>query len=70
MYRERDSVVTVPDPDLGDVRMQAVIPRLQRNPGRVWRTGAALGADNDLVLHEWLGIPQREVEDLRGEGII
>jgi len=55
-YRARDSVITVPDDDLGDLRMQAVVPRLSRTPGSVRWTGAsAVGADTDYVLGEVLG---------------
>ncbi|HEY1281064.1 MAG TPA: CoA transferase, partial [Acidimicrobiales bacterium] len=57
-YRERDDIVTVDDPDLGPVRMQAVIPKLLNRPGRVWRTGPALGEDNDLVYKKYLGVTE------------
>jgi formyl-CoA transferase len=70
VFRERESVVTVTDQDLGDVRMQSVVPRLHGNPGRVWRTGADLGADTDLVLHEWLGFARGELQRLQREGVI
>lgn len=64
-YREREDVISVDDEDLGPVRMQAVIPRLQRHPGKVWRTGPALGADNELVYRDWLGLASAELEELR-----
>lgn len=55
-YRERENVVTIDDADLGPVRMQAALPHVRTDPGRVWRTGASLGADNDLVFRKWLGL--------------
>jgi len=70
IYRQREDIVTVDDPDLGPVRMQAVVPRLLNNPGSVWRTGPALGADTDLVLSEWLSIPAERLEELRDARII
>jgi crotonobetainyl-CoA:carnitine CoA-transferase CaiB-like acyl-CoA transferase len=70
IYAEREDIVTVPDPELGPVRMQAVVPRLAQRPGSVWRTGAALGQDNDLVFSEWLGRSSDELAALRSEGII
>jgi len=70
IYRQREDIVTVTDPDLGPVRMQAVVPRLENNPGRVWRTGPQLGADTALVLHEWLGIPLEHLEELRHAGVV
>jgi len=70
IYAEREDIVEVPDPELGPVRMQAVVPRLAERPGSVWRTGAALGQDNDLVFGEWLGRPDDELAELRSKGVI
>ncbi|CAB5035943.1 MAG: CoA transferase [Actinobacteria bacterium] len=69
-YREREDIVTVQDAALGEVRMPAVVPRFERNPGRVWRSGPALGEDNDLVYREWLGISADDVEQLSADKII
>jgi crotonobetainyl-CoA:carnitine CoA-transferase CaiB-like acyl-CoA transferase len=55
IYEELGDVVTVADDDLGQVRMQGVIPRLHNHPGAVWRTGPSLGEDNHHVLTEILG---------------
>ncbi|MGX1567420.1 CaiB/BaiF CoA transferase family protein [Streptomyces sp. NPDC055506] len=64
VYAERDDIVTVDDPDLGEVRMQAVIPHFRQRPGRIWRTGPALGQDNDLVYRDWLGLSDEELAAL------
>jgi Predicted acyl-CoA transferases/carnitine dehydratase len=48
-YRERESVVTVADPDLGEVRMQGVVPRLANHAGAFRTTAPRLGQDNALV---------------------
>ncbi|WP_188189854.1 CaiB/BaiF CoA transferase family protein [Nonomuraea sp. SYSU D8015] len=70
VYAERGDIVTVDDPDLGPVRMQAALPHFHREPGRVWRTGPALGQDNDLVYREWLGLGSEEIADLEKRGVI
>jgi crotonobetainyl-CoA:carnitine CoA-transferase CaiB-like acyl-CoA transferase len=70
VYREREDIVTVEDEDLGPVRMQAVVPRMERHGGNVWRTGPALGADNDLVYGDWLGLAAEELEELKRCGTI
>jgi crotonobetainyl-CoA:carnitine CoA-transferase CaiB-like acyl-CoA transferase len=70
IYAELKDVITVDDPELGSVRMQGVIPRLESHPGGVWRTGAALGEDNDDVLARWLEMDGSAVEKLRVEGVI
>jgi formyl-CoA transferase len=70
VYAERGDIVTVDDPDLGPVRMQAVIPHFRQNPGRVWRTGPALGEDNRLVYRDWLGLDEKEISDLEKQGVV
>ena len=69
-YAELDDIITVEDPELGPVRMQGVIPRLHNHPGRVWRTGPALGQDNDLVYRDYLGLSEEEISKLREDGVI
>jgi formyl-CoA transferase len=70
IYREREDIVSVPDADLGSVRMQAVVPKLHQRPGSVWRTGPSLGEDNDLVYGKWLGKSTEELDRLRSDGVI
>lgn len=70
VYAEREDIVTVEDPDLGPVRMQAVIPHFRQRPGRVWRTGPALGQDNHLVYGQWLGLSAEELAGLEKRDVI
>ncbi|MGW3953137.1 CaiB/BaiF CoA transferase family protein [Streptomyces sp. NPDC004752] len=70
IYAERGDIVTVDDPQLGPVRMQAVLPHFRQQPGKVWRTGPALGQDNRLVYHDWLGISEKELTDLEKNDVV
>jgi formyl-CoA transferase len=70
IFAERGSIVTVPDGDLGEVRMQGVVPEFVGDPGAVWRTGPALGEDNDLVYGDWLGLGADELTQLRDDGVV
>ncbi len=70
VFQERGSVVTVPDADLGEVRMQGVVPEFVGDAGAVWRTGPSLGQDNDLVYGEWLGLDKQERSRLADEGVL
>lgn len=70
VYAERRDIVTIEDPDLGSVRMQAAIPHFRQCPGRVWRTAPALGQDNELVYRDWLGIDRDELADLEEQGVV
>ncbi len=67
--RALDMVTTVEDPDLGPVRMQNVLFRMSRTPGRIRWTGRELGADTDEVLGE-LGLDDARIADLRQRGIV
>lgn len=70
VFQERGSVVTVPDDDLGEVRMQGVVPTFVGDPGAVWRTAPTLGQDNDLVYGQWLGLDEQERERLAADGVV
>lgn len=65
----REALVTVPDTELGDVRMQNVVPRFSQTPGRVRSAGPALGEHNDET---WaaLGFRVDEIDALRAAGVI
>lgn len=70
VYAARDDIISVPDEDLGMVRMQGVVPKNHVNPGRVWRTGPELGVDNELVFREWLQMHEDEYAALVEQGVI
>jgi len=65
-YQARGNIVEVPDDDFGSVRMQGVAPRFVRTPGRVNHSGRAIGADNEALYRELLGLDSAEIERLRG----
>jgi crotonobetainyl-CoA:carnitine CoA-transferase CaiB-like acyl-CoA transferase len=69
-YREREDVIQIDDPELGPLRMQAVIPKLNNHAGKVWRSGPSLGQDNELILKEVLGISDDRFASLKERGVI
>ncbi|MEN3278982.1 MAG: hypothetical protein V7607_122 [Solirubrobacteraceae bacterium] len=48
-YRARRTILSVPDDELGEVRMTGPVPRMSATPGRIAHAGRAIGADNDLL---------------------
>ena len=52
----RGTYVPVDDPELGAVTVQAPVVRLSETPGTVEHLGRALGADNDAVFGDLLGL--------------
>ncbi|MFD5191663.1 CaiB/BaiF CoA transferase family protein [Streptomyces sp. NPDC058357] len=69
-YRERGTLVDVPDPDFGDLPMPAPLPRLSGTPGRVRSTGPALGAHNTEVYQDLLGLSDEAIAALAADGVI
>jgi crotonobetainyl-CoA:carnitine CoA-transferase CaiB-like acyl-CoA transferase len=66
----RENLARVPDGQGEDLRMVNVIPKLSRTPGRIRHAGRALGADNEEVYGELLGLSPDAVRKLRERGII
>jgi crotonobetainyl-CoA:carnitine CoA-transferase CaiB-like acyl-CoA transferase len=69
--RARENIVSVPDPVLGAVEMAGVVPRLSATPGRIRHAGPReLGADNEAVYLDRLGLTRPEYEALRARGTV
>ncbi|MEO5883854.1 MAG: CoA transferase [Caldimonas sp.] len=67
--RAREALVTVPDSELGPVRMQGVVPRFSETPGAVRHAGPSLGEHNDEVWSA-LGFGADEIDALRAAKVI
>jgi crotonobetainyl-CoA:carnitine CoA-transferase CaiB-like acyl-CoA transferase len=63
-FQARKTIVSVPDEELGDVRMQCVVPRFSETPVAVRRAGPSLGQHNDEVFAA-LGLSAAEIARLR-----
>lgn len=69
-YIARETIATIDDPRLGPVKMQNVVPRLSRTPGRIRHVGADLGEHNTDIFVDELGHTDQELETWRGQGVI
>jgi len=69
-FAARQSIVEVPHPVFGAVKMQNVAPRLSATPGEVRWPGPALGEHTDAVLSSVAGLSRSEIDDLRATGVI
>ncbi len=65
-----DAITAVEDEDLGPLRMQNVMFRMQETPGRIRFTGRRLGQDTETVLSERLGLGPDEITELREDGVL
>ncbi|MEU9347663.1 CoA transferase [Streptomyces sp. NPDC048278] len=66
----RGTFTAVDDPDLGPIRVQAPTARLSATPATVRGLGRALGADNDDVYGDLLGLDATRRAALRADGTI
>jgi crotonobetainyl-CoA:carnitine CoA-transferase CaiB-like acyl-CoA transferase len=66
----RGDLVVLDDDELGSVQMVAPAPRLSGTPAEIRWVGPVLGAHNDEVYAEWLGLDADAVASLRESGVI
>ena len=68
--RARGTFLELDDPDLGPMTVQAPVALLSETPGRVEHLGRGIGADNDAVFGDLLGLDADRLAALRSAGII
>jgi formyl-CoA transferase len=69
-FRERGSVFTVDDPELGPFTMQGVFPRVPDDPATIrWTAKEAVGSHTDEVLKE-IGYSADQLAALRQDKVI
>jgi crotonobetainyl-CoA:carnitine CoA-transferase CaiB-like acyl-CoA transferase len=68
-FQARQAIVSVPDAELGSVRMQGVVPRFSETPGAVRHAGPAIGQHNEEVYGR-LGLSGVEITALRARKVI
>jgi crotonobetainyl-CoA:carnitine CoA-transferase CaiB-like acyl-CoA transferase len=68
-FAVREAIVQVHDEELGEVRMQGVVPRFSATPGKVRRAGPAIGEHNAEVYGK-LGFGEDEIERMKRQGVI
>ena len=70
-YRERQSLVEVPDPVTGiDLQLPNVPFRLQATPGRIRFPGLPLGAANAVIYRDLLGYSEEQIRQMGAGGVI
>jgi len=68
-FKARNAIVSVPDSELGSVRMQGVVPRFSETPGAVRHAGPAMGEHNDEV-YGGLGLTAAQIAGLKTRKVI
>jgi crotonobetainyl-CoA:carnitine CoA-transferase CaiB-like acyl-CoA transferase len=66
----REAITTVADEDLGPLKMQNLMFRMQATPGAIRFPGRRLGQDNHAVYAERHGLTPDRIVELRDNGVI
>jgi len=69
-YRARGNLLKVQDPRVGELVVPAPVPRLSETPAAFRHAGQALGADNDEVYAQLLGMTTEQIAAARAAGVI
>ena len=69
-YEAREDVIRVPDHDLGEIPMPAVIPKFSRTPGHVAHAGPRLGEHNEAIYGGLLHLAPDQLTRLAHDGVI
>jgi len=57
-------------PNGAQVKLPTMAPKMGDTPGGLRWIGPPLGAHNNEVYRDWLGLPAAELERLAAEGVI
>ncbi len=68
-FQALQSIVSVPDEDFGQIKMQNVIFRMMGTPGKIRWPGRHVGQDNEAVYGE-LGISRQRLAELKADGVV
>jgi crotonobetainyl-CoA:carnitine CoA-transferase CaiB-like acyl-CoA transferase len=68
--QQRDTITTIQDEDLGPLKMQNLLFRLQRTPGAIRHGGRRLGQDTEQVLNNLLGLTVDQIKALRDKDVL
>ena len=69
-FKAREALVKVDHPQHENFVMQNVAPKLSKTPGHIDSVGPDLGAHNEMIYGELLGMDSATMADLEERGII
>ena len=69
-YAAREDIVEIDDPEIGHTKMLGIVPKFSETPGAVVHAGPTVGQHNTQVYGEWLGMSERDIEELSSKGVI
>src|SRR6201986_2087920 len=68
-YRARGNI-KMKDSRAGAIAVPDVVPRLSATPGEIQWLGEAIGAQNEEIFRDLLGLKDHELSEMRDQGVI
>ena len=69
-YKARENLLHITDPRVGDLVLPAAVPRLSETPPQFKHAGRGLGADNEDVYRNLLGLTTEDISAYTASGVI
>ena len=69
-FRDREDIVHMDDPELGQTIMLGLVPKFSETPGELRHMGPTVGQHNADVYGGWLGIDDAQLVNLAAAGVI
>lgn len=69
-FAARENLLKMDHPDLGEIVIPNVVPRLSETPGRVDHLGPSLGSSTDDILRDLLGMSDVRISELKKDGVV
>ena len=70
-YIERDMICRFQDDELGEIAVPGFVPKLSETKSEIaWLGPSVVGAHNEAVYSDLLGLSEKELKDLENDGII
>ena len=69
-YKARENLLHITDPRVGDLVLPAAVPRLSETPSQFKHAGRGLGADNEDVYRNLLGLTTEDISAYTASGVI
>ncbi len=69
-YAARENILRMNDPRMGELAVPNLVPKLSATPGKVNFLGSALGAHNDEIYRDLLGLSDTDLQRLKDAAVI
>ncbi|MCY3661216.1 MAG: CoA transferase [bacterium] len=69
-FAAREAIVRLSHPEIGELPMQNVVPKLSETPGRLRWLGPDLGVHNEEILTGLLGLSRSDLSRLAADGVV